>query len=91
MAKLRAMTEAAGRDPNSVTTAYRIKRYAYESQPASDGNRPLFSGSIDNVIADVHALKELGVVALDFDFEGRDADKAIADMQIFSRDVMPKF
>jgi probable F420-dependent oxidoreductase len=91
MSRLRAMTEAAGRAPDSVGTAYRIKRYAYAAPLAGDGNRQLFSGTIQNVVDDVHALKELGVVALDFDFEGRDADKAIADMTEFARNVMPKF
>jgi probable F420-dependent oxidoreductase len=86
--RLRKMTEAAGRDPSAVGVAFRVKRYAFEAPPASDGNRRLFSGSIDAVLEDIHALKRLGVIALDFDFEGRDAEKAVDDMHRFKAEVM---
>jgi probable F420-dependent oxidoreductase len=86
--RLRRMTEAAGRDPVSVGVAFQVKRYAFASPPASDGNRRLFSGSIDAVLEDIHALKRLGVIALDFDFEGHETEKAIADMQRFKEEVM---
>ena len=90
MAKLDALTVAAGRPSGSVGTVYRIKRYAYAAAPATDGNRRLFSGTMENVIEDTKALRDLGVMAVDFDFEGRDADKAMADMTAFRADVMTK-
>jgi probable F420-dependent oxidoreductase len=86
--RLRRMTEAAGRDPAAVGVVFRVKRYAFGSPPASDGNRRLFSGTIDAVLEDIHALQRLGVTALDFDFEGRDAAKAIDDMHRFRQGVM---
>jgi probable F420-dependent oxidoreductase len=88
IARLRKMTEAAGRDPGSVGVVFRVKRHAYASAPSTDGNRRLFSGTIDDVLKDIHDLKRIGVTAMDFDFEGRIADKAIEDMQRFKQDVM---
>lgn len=90
IARLRKMTAAAGRDPNAVGVAYRIKRHGFDAPPASDGNRRLFTGSIEAVIADIRALKALGVTALDFDFEGRDAAKAMAEMRRFRDQVLAK-
>ncbi len=90
IARLRTMTQAAGRDPNAVGVVYRVKRHAFEAPPASDGNRRLFTGTIANTIEDTNALKRIGVTAIDFDFEGRDAAKAMADMRLFRQEVMDK-
>jgi probable F420-dependent oxidoreductase len=86
--RLRKLTEAAGRDPSAVGVVFRVKRYAFAAPPASDGNRRLFSGTLDQVLEDIHALKRLGVIGLDFDFEGRDAERAIDDMHRFKAEVM---
>lgn len=90
IARLRTLTEAAGRDPNSVGVVYRIKRHGHAAPPASDGNRRLFTNGIDNVLSDIKALRELGVTALDFDFEGRDAARAQAEMRQFRTEVMDR-
>ena len=90
IAKLRRLTEAAGRDPASVGVVYRVKRHGQAAPPASDGNRRLFTGSIENVVADTHALRALCVTGIDFDFEGRDAAKAEAEMRDFGERVMPR-
>ena len=90
IARLRKLTEAAGRDPASVGVAYRVKRHGQAAPAASDGNRRLFTGSIENVIADTKALRGLGVTAIDFDFEGRDAEKSIAEMRRFRGEVMDR-
>jgi probable F420-dependent oxidoreductase len=86
--RLRTLTEAAGRDPSAIGVTYRVKRYAFAAPPATDGNRRLFSGNIDAVLQDIQALQRIGVTALDFDFEGRDAERAIDDMHRFRQDVM---
>lgn len=90
VARLRKLTEAAGRDPASVGVVYRIKRHGHAAPPASDGNRRLFTNGLDNVIADIHALREIGVTAVDFDFEGRDAVKAQAEMRRFRTEVLDR-
>ena len=88
--RMRKMVAEAGRDPNSVGVVYRIKRHGFEAPPATDGNRRLFTGSIEAVIDDIHALKAMGVTAMDFDFEGREADKAMAEMRLFRDRVLAK-
>jgi len=90
IAKLRKLTEAAGRDPEKIGVVYRVKRHGHEAPPASDGNRRLFTNGIENVIADIKALRALGVTAIDFDFEGREAEKSMADMRRFRTEVMDR-
>jgi probable F420-dependent oxidoreductase len=90
IAKLRKLTEAAGRDPAKIGVVYRVKRHGHESPPASDGNRRLFTNGIANVIADIKALRAIGVTGLDFDFEGRDAEKSMAEMRRFRAEVMDR-
>jgi probable F420-dependent oxidoreductase len=90
IARLRKLTEAAGRDPAAVGVVYRVKRHGQAAPPASDGNRRLFTGSIDLVLQDIAALRRIGVTALDFDFEGRDADRAAAEMERFKAEVLDR-
>ena len=53
----------------SVGVGYRVKRYGAAVPPvASDGERRLFSGSEADIIADLRALRDMGVTALDIDF-----------------------
>jgi probable F420-dependent oxidoreductase len=90
IARLRKLVVAAGRDPAAVGVVYRVKRHGQPAPPASDGERRLFSGSIDNVLADIAALRKLGVTGLDVDFEGRDADRAAAEMAQFRVEVLDR-
>lgn len=90
IARLRKLTQEAGRDPHAVGVVYRVKRFAYAAPPATDGNRRLFTGTLADTIADTKALKAMGVTAIDFDFEGREAEQSIAAMRAFRGDVMDK-
>jgi probable F420-dependent oxidoreductase len=87
--RLRRLTAEAGRDPTSVGLTYRVKRYG-EAVPekASDGERRLFSGSISDIVADLRALREIGVAAVDIDFERPDAAASIAEMRRFQEQVI---
>jgi len=89
--RLRRLTAEAGRDPTSVGLTYRVKRYG-EAVPdkASDGERRLFSGSIADIIADLRALREIGVAAVDIDFERPEAEAAIAEMHRFQEQVIAR-
>ena len=82
--RLRQLTGEAGREPASVALTYRVKRYG-EAVPskASDGERRLFSGRTADIIADLQALRDLGVCAIDIDFERADPDESIAEMRRF--------
>ena len=91
VAKLRQLTAAAGRDPHTVALTYRVKRYGDAVPPAAtDGNRRLFSGTDADIIADIHTLRDLGVTAIDFDFERPGADEVIAEMRSFRERVLAK-
>ena len=57
---------------------------------ASDDNRRLFSGSDADLVADIRALRDLGVIAIDFDFERPEADDIIAEMHSFRERVLAK-
>jgi len=89
--RLRQLTAEAGREPASVGLTYRVKRYG-EAVPekASDGERRLFSGTTGDIIADLRALRDLGVAAVDIDFERTDPDDSIAEMRRFRERVISR-
>jgi len=89
--RLRRFIAEAGRDPASVALTYRVKRYgAAVPDKASDGERRLFSGSISDIVADLKALGELGVAAVDIDFERPDAEASITEMRRFKEEVLSR-
>jgi probable F420-dependent oxidoreductase len=89
--RLRRFAAEAGRDPASVALTYRVKRYG-EAVPerASDGERRLFSGTDEDIIADLRALRDLGVAAIDIDFECPEPDASIAEMRRFKEKVLSR-
>ncbi len=89
--RLRRATEAAGRPRDAVGLTYRVKRYG-DAIPAhaSDGERRLFSGSNADIIGSIHALQDLGVSAIDFDFERPSEQAVIAEMRAFRERVLAK-
>ena len=91
IARLRKFAADAGRDPASIALTYRIKRYG-EAVPdkASDGERRLFSGSAADIAGDLRALRDLGVTAVDIDFERPDPDASLAEMRRFKKTVLAR-
>ena len=91
IARLRRLTAEAGRDPASVSVVYRVKRYGDAVPPvASDGERRLFSGSDADIIADLRALRDLGVTAIDVEVEGHDEAATIANMRRFKQTIFDR-
>jgi probable F420-dependent oxidoreductase len=89
--RLRRFAAEAGRSPKSVALTYRVKRYgAAVPERASDGERRLFSGTDEDIIADLRALRDLGVTAVDIDFECPEADASIAEMRRFKDGVLSR-
>jgi probable F420-dependent oxidoreductase len=88
IARIREMTKAAGRDPNAMGVVYRVKRHGQPAPLATDGHRKLFTGTVANTIEDIAAVSQIGVTAIDFDFEGRDAAKSATDMKKFRDEVL---
>lgn len=91
IARLRRFIAEAGRDSAEVALTYRIKRYgAAVPDTASDGERRLFSGDTPAIIGDFRALRDLGVSAVDIDFERPDAEASIAEMHRFQEKVLAR-
>jgi probable F420-dependent oxidoreductase len=81
----------AGRDPKEIALAYRVtQRGPSVPEKADNGDRRLFSGSNEAIVQDLRALKDLGVVAVDFSFDGADAGEVVANMRRFREDVLAK-
>jgi len=91
VARLKQLTEAAGRSPGAVALTYRVKRCGGDlPDRASDGERRLFSGDDADIVGDIHALADLGVTAIDFDFERPREDAVLAEMRSFRERVLAK-
>ncbi|HTZ36527.1 MAG TPA: TIGR03619 family F420-dependent LLM class oxidoreductase [Stellaceae bacterium] len=91
VARLRRLTEAAGRPAEAVALTYRVKRYGNDvPDRASDGERRLFSGSDADIVGDIRALEDLGVGAIDFDFERPDERAVTAEMLGFRERVLAR-
>ncbi|HXW27643.1 MAG TPA: TIGR03619 family F420-dependent LLM class oxidoreductase [Xanthobacteraceae bacterium] len=89
--RLRKMTQEAGREPESVALTYRVQRYGAQVPPKADnGERTLFSGGTAEIIADVRALRDLGLAALDVNFAAPTPDAAISAMRQFHGEVLAK-
>jgi probable F420-dependent oxidoreductase len=90
-AKLRVLTEKAGRDPASVGLAYRVSSNP-EAQPKGmvDGERKLFTGGAADYAGDIRALQDIGVTAFDFGLFGADVESSVGNLRKFRDDVMAK-
>ena len=81
----------AGRDPKGVALAYRVtQRGPAVPEKADNGDRRLFSGGNDQLVGDLRAFKDLGVVAVDFSFDGANAAEVVGNMRRFREDVLAK-
>jgi len=91
IARLRRLTEEAGRDPAAVAIAYRMQTFGPDvPAKASDGERRLFSGGPAEIVADLHALRELGVSHADFNFGGATAEATLDAMHRFRDEVIAR-
>jgi hypothetical protein len=90
-AKLRGLTEKAGRDPSAVGLAYRVSSNP-EAQPKGtvDGERKLFTGGAADWVGDIKALRDVGVSAFDFGLFGADAEATVGNLRRFRDDVIAK-
>ena len=78
-------------DPSKIALAYRVHRHGdLVSAKADNGERHLFSGSAAEIAADLRAMRELGVEAVDFSFPADTADAVLASMRKFHNEVAAK-
>ena len=65
MAQIRSMAQAGGRDPAAIELIVRAN-LSISPQPL-DGERPLFSGTLEQIKADTNAVRTIGAHELFFD------------------------
>jgi probable F420-dependent oxidoreductase len=89
--KLLGQAQVAGRNVNELKLAYRFSQFGKDvPERADNGERRLGSGDNAAIISDLKALKELGVIAVDFSFGGATTDDVIANMRRCREDVLAK-
>src|SRR5262249_5901343 len=89
VARLRKMTEEAGRKADAVDVALRVQTYgATVPAKAGDGERRLFSGTPADVWGDIRPLRATGVGNLDFSFAGPTVDAVLGEMQQFRKTIL---
>ena len=88
--RLHKLTREAGRATKDVGLAYRFSQFGAIPERADNGERRLGSGSNAAITTDLKALRDLGVLAVDFSFGGDTADAVLANMRRLREDVLAK-
>ena len=88
LATLKQMTEAEGRDFGVLTISYKAPLYD-NAVPDRDGTRRSFSGTPEQIAADIRSFAAIGVHELIFDFRGESTAASIERLQRFAAEVMP--
>ncbi|HBK09190.1 MAG TPA: hypothetical protein DDZ81_25585 [Acetobacteraceae bacterium] len=86
---LKRMTEAEGRDYADITIAF-VARLHETTNPIEGADRMPFSGSAEQLIADVETYRKLGVSHLSFDFRAPTLRQTLERMDWFASEVMAK-
>ena len=91
IARIRKLTEQAGRDAKAVAMAYRVSAPpGTHAKTTVDGERKLFTGDAADYAGDIAALGDLGVEWMDFGLFGPTLDASLGNMRRFRDDVMAK-
>jgi probable F420-dependent oxidoreductase len=86
--ELKRLTEAEGRDFDTLTISFKAPLYDTEIKDV-DGKRLSFSGPPEQVVEDIGTYSDLGISELIFDFRTDTIDESIERMDKFSREIMP--
>ena len=89
--QIHAWAERAGRDPRAITLTLRVPMevWSKRAKPPT-GDRQMFRGAPEQVIADIRQYAALGVTHFVFDFSVPDVKQMVAGMERFAEDVRPK-
>jgi probable F420-dependent oxidoreductase len=82
IAELARLTEEAGRDPATITIAYKAPLYD-TGLSDGQGRRP-FSGSVTQVLDDIATYAAVGVHELIFDFRSENVEQSLERMERFA-------
>ena len=89
-ARIKKLAAEAGRG-GQVGLSYRFSQFGRGiPERADNGDRRLGSGDNAAIAADLRALRDLGVIAVDFSFGGDTADSVITNMRRCREDVLTK-
>jgi probable F420-dependent oxidoreductase len=89
IAKVRKLTQDAGRDPASVAMSYRVGAAPGTHPKATvDNERKLFTGGAADYAGDIKALRDLGVTSMDFGLFAATLDASLGSMRRFRDEVM---
>src|SRR3954464_2356275 len=89
--RLHKRARDAERDRKTIGLAYRFSQFGPGiPERADNGERRLGSGDNAAIAGDLRALRDLGVIAVDFSFGGDTADAVIDNMRRFREDVLAK-
>jgi probable F420-dependent oxidoreductase len=87
----RAAARRAGRDPKALTLSLRVTMDVRSPrQKAPGGDRPFFQGHAAEVLEDIRRYAALGVSHFVFDPVVHELKAALANMDRFAHEVMPK-
>jgi probable F420-dependent oxidoreductase len=87
LAELRGLTEAEGRDPHLLTVSYKAPVYDV-GKPVGPGvaRRP-FTGTSEQIRADIDTFERLGVSELIFDFRSETLSESVERMERFAQSI----
>jgi len=89
--RLAKAANQVGRDPKTIALIYRVSGFGTPGPAtAGDGQPRLFAGDPDSIIADIRALRDLGVSSMDFGFPGTTPAEVLGHMQRFRTGVLAK-
>jgi probable F420-dependent oxidoreductase len=91
IARIRKLTQEAGRDPASVAMVYRVSAAPGTlAKTTVDGERKLFTGDAADYVGDIAALRDIGVASVDFGLFSATLDASLGTMRRFRDEVMSK-
>ncbi len=89
--RMHRAVEKAGRDPTSIEIAYVwFMPPSWKARPGPDGERHMFTGSGDDMLEDVAALKAIGVDHCIFYLQRPTIEQTLDLQQRFAEDVIRK-
>jgi probable F420-dependent oxidoreductase len=89
--QIHAWAQRAGRQPAAITLTFRVPMEVRPKRlKAPAGERQMFRGTADQVIADIRQYQALGVTHVVFDFTVPELKPILSNMERFAEEVLPK-
>lgn len=89
--QIHAWAQRAGRDPQTITLTFRVPMEVWPKRAkAPAGDRQMFRGTAEQVIADIRQYQALGVTHFVFDFTAPDLKHVLTTMERSAEDVRSK-